>query len=213
MAAEFSGQGLANLAAAFSGGYPVSGSLARSSLNQQAGAQSRLSALFCGLLMLAVLLFLGPVVNQTPIASLAGLLFVFASDLIDRDRIRIMLRGTRGDRLAFLATLVGTWLVPLDQAIYIGIGISILLFLRRARLLTVREMTISEKGRFREVDHEQDERGQQCSAIRILNLTGPLFAPSRWQGSTAAVRSVLLPPISPLKRHSGIVLRCKACLG
>ena len=74
-------------------------------------------------------------------------------------------------------------------------------------------MTISEKGRFREVDHEQDERGQQCSAIRILNLTGPLFAPSRWQGSIAAVRSVLLPPISPLKRHSGIVLRCKACLG
>lgn len=175
MAAEFSGQGLANIAAAFSGGYPVSGSLARSTLNHQAGAQSRLSALFCGLLMLAVLLFLGPVVNQTPIASLAGLLFVLASDLIDGDRIRMILRGTRGDRMAFLATLVGTWLVPLDQAIYIGVGISILLFLRRARLLTVREMTISEKGRFREVDHEQEERGRHCSAIRILNLTGPLF--------------------------------------
>ncbi len=179
MAAEFSGQGLANIAAAFSGGYPVSGSLARSALNQQAGAQSRLSALFCGLLMLAVLLFFGPVVNQTPIASLAGLLFVLASDLIDRDRIRTILRGTRGDRVAFLVTLVGTWLVPLDQAIYIGVGISILLFLRRARLLTIREMTISEKGRFREIDQEvdqdQEERGQHCSAIRILNLAGPLF--------------------------------------
>ena len=34
---------------------------------------------------------------------------------------------------------------------------------------------IGEKGRFREVDHEQEERGQHCSAIRILNLTGPLF--------------------------------------
>ncbi len=177
MAAEFSGQGLANIAAAFSGGYPVSGSLARSTLNQQAGAQSRLSALFCGLLMLAVLLFLGPVVNQTPIASLAGLLFILASDLIDRGRIRMILRGTQGDRMAFLATLVGTWLVPLDQAIYIGVGISILLFLRRVRLLTIREMIIGEKGRFREreIDHEQEERGQHCPAIRILNLTGPLF--------------------------------------
>ena len=175
MATEFSGQGLANIAAAFSGGYPVSGSLARSTLNQQAGAQSRLAALFCGLLMLAVLLFLGPVVNQTPIASLAGLLFVLASDLIDRERIRMILRGTRGDRTAFLATLVGTWLVPLDQAIYIGVGISILLFLRRARLLTVREMKIGEKGRFREVDPEQEDQGQHCSAIRILNLSGPLF--------------------------------------
>ena len=179
MAAEFSGQGLANIAAAFSGGYPVSGSLARSALNQQGGAQSRLSALFCGLLMLAVLLFLGPVVNQTPIASLAGLLFVLAADLIDTGRIRMILHGTLGDRAAFLTTLVGTWLVPLDQAIYIGVGISILLFLRRARLLTIREMTISGKGRFREVDQEvdqeQEERGQHCSAIRILNLTGPLF--------------------------------------
>ena len=183
MAAEFSGQGLANIAAAFSGGYPVSGSLSRSALNQQAGAQSRLSALFCGLLMLAVLLFFGPVVNQTPIASLAGLLFVLASDLIDTGRIRTILHSTLGDRTAFLTTLVGTWLVPLDQAIYIGVGISILLFLRRVRLLTAREMTISEKGRFREVDQEvevnpeveQEERGQHCSAIRLFNLTGPLF--------------------------------------
>ena len=195
MAAEFSGQGLANIAAAFSGGYPVSGSLARSTLNQQAGAQSRLSALFCGLLMLTVLLFLGPVVNQTPIASLAGLLFVLASDLIDRDRIRMILRGTRGDRVAFLTTLVGTWLVPLDQAIYIGVGISILLFLRRARLLTIREMTISEKGRFREVDQEQEDQGQHCSAIRILNLTGPLFFAASGELQAAVERINVEPHI------------------
>jgi SulP family sulfate permease len=184
MATEFAGQGLANIAAAFSGGYPVSGSLARSTLNQQAGAQSRLSALFCGFMMLAVLLFFGPVVNQTPIASLAGLLFLLAIDLIAFERIRVILKGTLGDRAAFLTTLIGTWLFPLDQAVYIGVGISILLFLRRARLLTAKEMTISEKGRFREVDQidlEQEEPGQpgqprqRCSAIRILNLTGPLF--------------------------------------
>ena len=181
MATEFAGQGLANIAAAFSGGYPVSGSLARSALNQQAGAQSRLSAMFCGFMMLAVLLFFGPVVNLTPIASLAGLLFVLAIDLIAFERIRMILRGTLGDRAAFLTTLIGTWLFPLDQAIYIGVGISILLFLRRARLLTAREMTIGEKGRFREIDQEQEEPGQpsqtsqRCSAIRILNLTGPLF--------------------------------------
>ena len=195
MAAEFSGQGLANIAAAFSGGYPVSGSLARSTLNQQAGARSRLSALFCGLLMLAVLLFLGPVVNQTPVASLAGLLFVLAADLIDRDRIRMILRGTRGDRAAFLATLLGTWLVPLDQAIYIGVGISILLFLRRARLLTVREMMIGEKGRFREVDHEQEERGQRCSAIHILNLSGPLFFAAAGELQAALERMNAAPQV------------------
>lgn len=175
MAAEFAGQGLANIAAAFSGGYPVSGSLARSTLNQQAGAESRLSAVFCGSLMLAVLLFLGPVVGKTPVASLAGLLLVLANDLIDRERIRITIRGIMSDRAAFVATLLGTWTLPLDKAIYLGVGISLVLFLRRARLLTVREMAIGEKGRFREVDLEAGEAGRLCSAIRIMNLTGPLF--------------------------------------
>ena len=175
LAAEFTGQGLANLAASFSGGYPVSGSLSRSTLNQQSGAVSRLSALFCGLLMIMVLLFLGPLVSQTPIASLAGLLLVLATDLIDYARIRMILHGTLSDRVAFLATLIGTWILPLDKAIYLGVGISIVLFLQRARLLTAREMVIGEKARFREVDLDSTEPRQACAAIRILNLTGPLF--------------------------------------
>ncbi len=175
MAAEFSGQGLANLAAAFFGGYPVGGSPSRSALHQQAGAQSRLAAMFCGMNMLLVLLFLGPWVGQTPIPSLAGLLVVVASDLLDRERIRLVLRGTPSDRAAFLATLLGMGLLPLDRAIYLGVGLSLLLFLRRARLLTLREMTIGEKGRFRELDPESPEDGRICPAIRIMNLAGPFF--------------------------------------
>jgi SulP family sulfate permease len=175
MATEFAGQGLANIAAAFFSGYPVSGSLARSTLNQQAGAVSRLSAVSCGLLMIIVLLFLGPLVGQTPVASLAGLLLVLANDLIDRHHIWMTLHGTMSDRTAFVTTVLGTWTLPLDQAIYLGVGISIVLFLRRARLLTIREMIIGEKGRFREVDPEAGEAGRSCLAIRIMNLTGPLF--------------------------------------
>ncbi len=175
LAAEFAGQGLANLAAAFSGGYPVSGSLGRSMLNQRAGSASRLSAVFCGLLTISILLFLGPLVGETPVASLAGLLLVLANDLIDRDQIKLILRGTRTDKVAFLATLLGAWTLPLDQAIYLGVGISIVMFLRRVRMLSVREMVIGEKGRFREVDPDSSEARQWCTAIRILNLTGPLF--------------------------------------
>jgi len=175
LAAEFTGQGLANLSAAFFGGYPVSGSLGRSALNQQAGAESRLSAVFCGALMLIVLLFLGPLVGRTPVASLAGLLLVLANDLVDRKHIKLILRGTLADRTALIVTTLGTWLLPLDQAIYFGVSISIVMFLRRARLLTIREMAIGEKGRFREVDPEPEETTRLCTSIRIINLTGPLF--------------------------------------
>jgi sulfate permease, SulP family len=175
LAAEFTGQGIANLSASFFGGYPVSGSLGRSALNQQAGAESRLSAVFCGLWMILVLLFFGPIVGQTPVASLAGLLLVLAYDLIDRNHIRRILHGTMADRTAFIVTVLGTWILPLDRAIYFGVGISIVMFLRRARLLSIREMAIGEKGRFREVDPETGEATQLCTSIRILNLTGPLF--------------------------------------
>lgn len=175
LAAEFAGQGLANISASFFGGYPVSGSLGRSALNQQAGAESRLSAAFCGAFMLLVLLFLGPVVGKTPIASLAGLLLVLAYDLVDRNHIGMILHGTIADRAAFVITVLSTWILPLDRAIYFGVGISIIMFLRRARLLSVREMAIGEKGRFREVDPESGEAARLCTSIRILNLTGPLF--------------------------------------
>jgi SulP family sulfate permease len=109
------------------------------------------------------------------VASLAGLLLVLANDLIDRERIRMTLRGTTSDRAAFVATLLGTWTLRLDEAIYLGVGISIVLFLRRARLLTIREMVIGEKGRFRELDQESSKAQRSCPAIRIMNLTGPLF--------------------------------------
>ncbi|MGH7819098.1 MAG: SulP family inorganic anion transporter, partial [Candidatus Binatia bacterium] len=175
MRTEFTGQGLANLAAGFSGGYPIGGSLSRSVLNERAGAETRLAGALSGLLMLLVLLVLAPLVNHTPLASLAGLLLVVAFDLIDLPRIRTTIRGTLADRLGFSATLLGTWSLPLDQAIYVGVIISIVLFLRRARLLSMRELAISGSGGFREIEPELGEVGRRCSAIRIMNLTGQLF--------------------------------------
>lgn len=175
MTAEFTGQGLANLAASFSGGYPVSGSLARSMLNHQAGAVSRFSSLWCGLIMLVVPLFFGAAIGETPVAGLAGFLLVLAFDLLDWGRMRTILKGTRSDQIAFVATLLGTWTLPLDKAIYLGVGMSLVLFLQRARLLTIREMVIGEKGRFREAEPDSDEPVRRCAAVRVLNVTGSVF--------------------------------------
>jgi sulfate permease, SulP family len=175
MAAEFTGQGLANLAAAFSGAYPVGGSLSRSVLNEHSGAATRLAAALSGALMLLVLLAFGPLVDETPLAGLAGLLFVIAADLIDPTRIRMTILGTTSDRIAFFSTLVGTWTLALDHAIYLGVAISLALFLRRARLLTMRELAISEDGRISEMEPQLGVEARACSAIRVLNLSGPVF--------------------------------------
>jgi SulP family sulfate permease len=173
---EFFGQGLSNVAAAFFGGYPVSGSLSRSALNERVGAQTRLAGMLSGVLMVAVLLVLGPLLDHTPIASLAGLLVVLAVDLVDRHKIRRTMRASHADALAFSATVLGTWVMSLDLAIYLGVGISLALFLRNARLLKVRELVIGKNGVLEERTlHSDPDTPHRCHKIRMLHVEGALF--------------------------------------
>jgi len=176
LSVEFAGQGLANIAAAFFGAYPTSGSLSRSALNHDSGAKTRMSGVFNGLLMIVVLLALGPAVNHTLIASLAGLLLIVAFDLVDGPRIREIFAARRSDGAAFAATVLGTWLLRLDHAIYLGVALSLFLFLRRARLLSIHELVFDDQGRpleLRRDDPVAIER--RCSAIRLIQIEGQLF--------------------------------------
>lgn len=205
---EFIGVGVANLSASLVGGYPVSGSLARSKLNHRAGARSRLSSVFGGLFVLAVLMVAGPLVERVPVSAFAGLLLVVGWDLVDRKRIRLVMRSTLGDKAAFLVTLAGTWLLPLDQAIYLGVAISIALFVRRASLLIVRELRVDASGRLHEVD---EDGGRSCPEVRVLHVEGALFF-----GSAAELRRALddasqseaRAVVVRLKRTQGIDMTC-----
>ena len=171
---EFTGQGIANLAAGLTGGYPTSGSIARTSLNIQLGARTRLAGMISGAVVLAVLLFLGPVVDHTPIPTLAGLLLVIAIDLIDLAAIGRVLRAHAVDRLAFLGTLLGTFALRLDHAIYLGVAISLVMFLRRARLLSIQELVLDDRGLLREADRKTVAQ-KRCDAIRVLQVEGAMF--------------------------------------
>ncbi len=208
---EFIGQGLANLTAGLSGAYPVSGSLARSALNERVGARTRAAGALTGVFMLGVLLGLGPVVDWIPIPSLAGLLLVVAADLIDVGRIRRVLRSGLGDAGAFLGTVLGTWTLPLDQAIYVGVGISLVLFLRRARLLVARELLVDGDLHLQEAELDRvSTRLQHCERVRVLHIEGPLFfgvAPELDEMLRAVVRGgEVKVVILRLKRAQGLDL-------
>lgn len=172
---EFAGQGLSNIAAAFFGGYPVSGSLSRSALTESSGGRSRLGGMLSGVLMIGVLLAFGPVLDHTPIASLAGLLLVVAWDLVDGRRIARTLRTSKSDALALVVTVISTFVLPLDTAIYMGVVVSVVLFLRRARVMVVREMFRDADGGWQEGKTGQEEVAGRLPGIRILQAEGPLF--------------------------------------
>lgn len=183
---EFIGQGAANLAAAFTGGYVVSGSLGRSAIVFSSGGKSRLAGVFGGVVVLVLVWIAGPVVDHTPIASLAGLLLVVAWNLIDVPRIRTALRTSPGDAAAFAVTALGCWTLSLDRAIYLGVAISLVLFLRRASLLKVTELGIDKTGRLRENELDDSAELGRAPGVRILHLEGPLFF-----GSSGELRALL----------------------
>lgn len=190
---EFFGQGLANVAAAFCGGYPVSGSLSRSALNERVGARTRFAGIASGALMLVVLVVLGPVLDRTPIASLAGLMFVVFYDLVDVPKIRRVLRASWSDAAAFLVTSIGVWTLSLDLAIYLGIGVSLVLFLRRVRMLTVSDLVLERDRLFVEAAlPEGDEQVEGCARVRVVQLEGTLFF-----GAAGELRGVLERVVRP----------------
>lgn len=171
LSTEFTGQGLANIAAGFFGGYPTSASLSRSAMNERTGARTRLAGALGGVFVGATLLFAGPVLGYTPIAALAGLLLVVAFDLVDLGAIRTILSGRRSDAIAFIATVLGTWMLPLDQAIYLGVALSLFFYLRRARLLH----SVHLKQEANDDVTELHEAPEADDPIRILEVTGQLF--------------------------------------
>ena len=71
---ELSAQGVGNMLCGLVGALPMTGVIVRSSANVQAGATTRLSAIFHGVWLLAFVLLLSSVLQSIPVASLAGVL-------------------------------------------------------------------------------------------------------------------------------------------
>ena len=128
---EFIGQGLSNLAGAFFSGYASSGSFNRSGLNYSAGARTPLAAVFSAIFLLLIVLLLAPLAEYLPIPAMAGILFVVAWGLFDFHHIAEIVRTSRQETAVLVATFVATLTLNLEYAIYIGVLLSLLLYLNR----------------------------------------------------------------------------------
>jgi len=124
------GQGLANVAASLSGGFPVSGSFSRTSINRLSGARTRWSSVVTGITVLAFLPF-SSVLEPLPKSALAGLVIAAVASLVRPDRLLRPLRETPLMGLAGVATFVATLaLAPrIDYAVLVGISLAAAAFL------------------------------------------------------------------------------------
>lgn len=129
---EFIGQGAANVAAAFSGGFPVGGSFSRSSLNRLAGGWSRWSGAVTGLFVLALIPF-AAVLEPLPQAVLGATVIAAVLPLIRPQRALTLWRPSRPGFLVAVTTFALTLaLAPnVERAVLAGIGLSIVVHLWR----------------------------------------------------------------------------------
>lgn len=128
---ELLGLGAANLSAAFSGGFPVTGGFARSVVNYDAGAQTPMAGVFTAIGIGVSVMLLTPLLHDLPQAVLAATIIVAVLSLVDLRSLRHTWRYSRQDGAAQAATLFGVLLIGVEAGILIGVGLSLLLFLWR----------------------------------------------------------------------------------
>ena len=129
---EFLGLGVANLAAAFGGGYPVAGGLSQSAVNDKAGARTPLALVVASATLALCLLFLANTLANLPKAVLAAIVLTAVYGLIN---LAAMLRIWRISRIDFYAAaiaLVAVLLLGILQGILLAAAASVLLLLARA---------------------------------------------------------------------------------
>ncbi|WP_027801286.1 SulP family inorganic anion transporter [Paraburkholderia dilworthii] len=126
---ELKAQGVGNLIAGAIGGLPITAVIVRSSANVHAGAQSRLSAIIHGVLLLVSVFALTSVINLIPLACLAAILIFTGLKLAKPSLFVTVAKQGFAPFAPFIVTLVGVLATDLLIGIVLGILCSVLLAL------------------------------------------------------------------------------------
>jgi SulP family sulfate permease len=151
--AELRGLGAANLASAFSGGFPVTGGFARSVVNFAAGARTPLAGVIAAALMAVVLLGLTGLFERLPLAVLAATIIVAVVGLVDLATLRHAWHYDRADAVAWLVTALGVLGLGVEAGVGLGVAMSIGTFLWRAS-----RPHIAVVGRVGDSEHFRNEQ-------------------------------------------------------
>lgn len=123
--------GAGNVAAAFTGGLPVTGGFARSVVNFDAGAQTPAAGILTAVGLAVASLLLTPALYYLPQATLAATIVVAVLSLVDLDMLRRTWRYSRPDFAAVAVTLLATLGIGVEQGLIAGVAVSLALYLFR----------------------------------------------------------------------------------
>ena len=198
---DFVGQGAANVAAGVFQGMPVGGSLSASSLNKAAGARSRLALVIAGLVMAVVIVAFGGVVGDVAMPALAGLLMLIGYRTIKVADLQSVWKTGTVQKAVLGTTFALTMVVPLQYAVLVGVGVSVILHVvRQSNQVTIKRRQIDAEGHLVETNPPAD---LPANEVVVLQPYGSLFF------AAAPVFESGLPTPSAASKNSVVILRLR----
>lgn len=186
---ELTAQGVANIASVLFGGIPATGAIARTVTSIRSGAYSPMAGIIHAVVLVGFILFLAPLASYIPLASLAAVLVVVAWDMSELPKFVRLLHAPKSDVTVMCLTFLLTVLIDLTVAVYVGVMLASLLFMRRMSEVT-QVCTCGETLRpygpvsgaaLRELDVPE--------GVQVYEIDGPFFFGSadRFQNVLAAL--------------------------
>jgi SulP family sulfate permease len=170
---DFFGQGVANLAVSLFRGLPVGGSISSTALVVNAGARSRWANVSTGLFAIVAVVLLGPQIERLPMTALAAMLVYAGLSSFNRERILAVWETSLVSRGVMLFTFLAVLALPIQTAVFVGVGLQILLHtFRSAERVDIVQIAPLENGQYEEQPppvHLPDEQ------VTILMPLGSLF--------------------------------------
>lgn len=165
---ELVGLGAANLGAAFTGGFPVTGGFSRSVVNFDAGAETPAAGAYTAIGLLFASLLLTPLIYFLPKATLSATIIVAVLSLVDFSILKKTWDYSRADFTAVTATILITLAAGVEAGVASGVILSIALHLYKTSRPHAAEVgLVPGTQHFRNVKRHRVETAPHLLTLRV----------------------------------------------
>jgi len=163
-----------NLASAVGRGFPVSGGMSQSLVNESAGARSPLSGLIAAGVTLLITLFASGLLRNLPQPVLAAIVLSAVVSLVDVHALRQIWQFSRSEFAVAMVAVLGVLGSGPENGVLLGAGISIVLLLRQAASPKVTELARSPDG-LDFGDRERHPAHERVAGVLVLRCESSLL--------------------------------------
>ncbi|MDP2211843.1 MAG: SulP family inorganic anion transporter [Candidatus Aquicultor sp.] len=170
---ELIGQGAANAVGYLFGAYPVSGSFSRTAVNLQIGGKTALSNVFSGLAVIITLIFFTSAFYYLPNATLAAIVMSAVIGLVKHTQFIKLYKTNKTDGAVALITFAFAFITKPDYAIFIGIAVSLILFLWAS--MSPRVVVLARNPKTEIFENAETSHLPTCPQILFVRLDSSIY--------------------------------------